>query len=158
MVMTLAVATASAMAYERVDGGIQLGTHTYPVVISDELLAQIDAKFPYLIDWLLSSEAINEQEKQFLLEKLPVMTSSQRQRLNHILLQERVNLEQLNQEYKRRIAEINKKFQEKAKDLSPQELEKIKQRMIEKMKANIDAAITRTAADNDKATSRSPQQ
>lgn len=135
LIIALTAMLSSAMAYERVEDGIKLGNVTYPVILSEKALNDIDNKFPSLIDWLLSSEAATKEQKQYLLGKLPTMKEKLRRRLHAILLKERRKLEKLNQQYQENIGEINRRIAKSNQTLSPEELEKIKQRMIEKMKA-----------------------
>lgn len=106
----IAITTSSAFAYEKVDGGIKLGKTVYPIEITQQQLSEIDNQSPELIDLLLSSGTMEEQEKVYWLSLLPIMTESQRQQFYDILLNELKQLEQLNQKYQQEIEKINARY------------------------------------------------
>lgn len=108
-----------AFAYEKVEDGIQFGRTVYPTELTTEQLSEIDKQFPSLIDFLLSSEAINDQEKSAWLAILPKMSQEKRQKLYDILLTERRQLEALVQKYE----EETQKLVEAAKHSSKQSTE-----------------------------------
>ena len=60
---------------------------------------EIRAKFPDLIDLIVSSESMNDEERQYWINILPIMTPEQIENLREILQNE-----------KKQLAEIDKKY------------------------------------------------
>lgn len=100
--------TTATFAYEKVEGGIKAGKTVYPTEMTTEQLAEIDKQFHGLIDFLLSSEAINDQEKTVWLAVLPKISQEKRQKLYDILLTERRQMEVLVQKYEEEVEKLNK--------------------------------------------------
>ena len=73
------------------------------------LLDEIQAKYPELVELVLGSESIDNNEKQYWFDILPSMTSEQIDRLFNILLTERKQLEELNIKYQEEIKSLNEK-------------------------------------------------
>jgi hypothetical protein len=73
------------------------------------LLDEIQAKYPELVELVLWSESIDNNEKQYWFDILPSMTSEQIDRLFNILLTERRQLEELNLKYQEEIKSLNEK-------------------------------------------------
>jgi hypothetical protein len=73
------------------------------------ILDEIQAKFPELVDLVLWSESIDNNEKQYWFDILPSMTDDQIDRLFNILLTERRQLEELNIKYQEEIKTLNEK-------------------------------------------------
>ncbi|MBM3231381.1 hypothetical protein FJZ28_03585 [Candidatus Peregrinibacteria bacterium] len=65
------------------------------VVIPDE----IRAKFPDLIDLILNSESMNDEERQYWINILPIMTPEQIQNLREILENEKRQLQEIDKKY-----------------------------------------------------------
>jgi len=79
-------------------------------VIPDET----KAKFPLLIELILGSESMNDEERQYWINILPVMTPDQIASLKDILETERRQLSAIDQKYAKEIKEIgNRKIIEK---------------------------------------------
>lgn len=108
MIVLVLFALSKTYAYEIVDDGIMLNGIVYPTELSGEQLTDIDTHFPNLIDFLLTSEAINDEEKTYQLSLLPLMDDAQRQKLYDILVNERRQLEALNERYEAEIEALNK--------------------------------------------------
>ena len=72
---------------------------------------ELKAKFPDLIDLILGSESMNNEERQYWINILPIMTPEQVQNLRDILDNE-----------KKQLAEIDKKY---ATELSAEEEEEL---------------------------------
>lgn len=72
------------------------------LVIPDEL----KAKFPELLALLLQSESMNDEERQYWINILPIMTPDQIGNLNTILTNERQQLASIDQKYSKEIERI----------------------------------------------------
>jgi hypothetical protein len=73
------------------------------------ILDEIQVKFPELVDLVLGSESIDNNEKQYWFDILPSMTDEQVDRLFNILMTERKQLEELNMKYQEEIKTLNEK-------------------------------------------------
>ena len=73
------------------------------------ILDEIQWKYPELVDLVLGSESIDNNEKQYWFDILPSMTNEQIDRLFNILMTERRQLEELNIKYQEEIKNLNEK-------------------------------------------------
>ena len=73
------------------------------------LLDELQVKYPELIELILWSESIDNNEKQYWFDILPSMTDEQVDRLFNILMTERKQLEELNMKYQEEIKTLNEK-------------------------------------------------
>lgn len=73
------------------------------------ILDEIQIKYPELIDLVLGSESIDNNEKQYWFDILPSMTDEQIDRLFNILMTERKQLEELNIKYQEEIKNLNER-------------------------------------------------
>mgnify|MGYP006902040948 CR=1 FL=1 len=73
------------------------------------ILDEIQAKYPELVDLVLWSESIDNNEKQYWFDIMPSMTDEQIDRLFNILMTERRQLEELNVKYQEEIKTLNEK-------------------------------------------------
>lgn len=73
------------------------------------ILDEIQVKYPELVDLVLGSESIDNNEKQYWFDILPSMTNEQIDRLFNILMTERRQLEELNLKYQEEIKTLNEK-------------------------------------------------
>ena len=73
------------------------------------VLDEIQVKYPELIELVLGSESIDNNEKQYWFDILPSMTDDQVDRLFNILMTERRQLEELNMKYQEEIKTLNEK-------------------------------------------------
>jgi uncharacterized protein YsxB (DUF464 family) len=73
------------------------------------LLDEMQVKYPDLVDLVLHSESIDNNEKQYWFDILPSMTDEQVDRLFNILMTERRQLEELNVKYQEEIKTLNEK-------------------------------------------------
>lgn len=72
------------------------------VTISDE----IRAKFPDVCDLILKSESMNDEERQYWINILPVMTPEQVEDLRGILTNERAQLSAIDAKYSKEIDKV----------------------------------------------------
>lgn len=75
------------------------------VQIPDEL----KQKFPELIELILGSESMNDEERQYWVNILPVMTPEQVQNLKDILTNEKEQLAAIDRKYAKEIEKIGEK-------------------------------------------------
>ena len=73
------------------------------------ILDEIQAQYPELVDLVLGSESIDNNEKQYWFDIMPSMTDDQIDRLFNILMTERRQLEELNVKYQEEIKTLNEK-------------------------------------------------
>lgn len=73
------------------------------------ILDEIEIKYPELVELILGSESIDNNEKQYWFDILPSMTDEQIDRLFNILMTERRQLEELNLKYQEEIKTLNEK-------------------------------------------------
>lgn len=73
------------------------------------ILDEIQQKYGELVDLVLGSESIDNNEKQYWFDILPSMTNDQIDRLFNILMTERRQLEELNIKYQEEIKNLNEK-------------------------------------------------
>ena len=72
------------------------------LTISDEL----KKKHPELIALIIGSESMNDEERQYWVNILPIMTPEQIQNLKEILMNEKTQLEAIDKKYSSEIAQI----------------------------------------------------
>lgn len=72
------------------------------IVIPEELRT----KYPQIIDMILASESMNDEERQYWVEILPVMSPEQVEQLQKILQNERDQLAEIDSKYGKQIEEI----------------------------------------------------
>lgn len=68
--------------------------------------AELTAKFPVLIELILSSESMNDEERQYWVNILPVMTDEQIKNLYGILENEKNQLAAIDRKYSNEIEQI----------------------------------------------------
>lgn len=73
------------------------------------ILDEIQVQYGALVDLILWSESIDNNEKQYWFDILPSMTHEQIDRLFNILTTERNQLEELNMKYQNEIKTLNEK-------------------------------------------------
>lgn len=73
------------------------------------ILDEIQMKYPELIELILGSESIDNNEKQYWFDILPSMTNEQIDRLFNIFITERRQLEELNIKYQEEMKSLNQK-------------------------------------------------
>ncbi len=70
---------------------------------------EIQAKYPDLIKLIKETESMNEDERAYWFDLIPIMTDEQISNLREILLSEKKKLEELDHKYQQELLEINKK-------------------------------------------------
>jgi hypothetical protein len=83
----------------------QITRNNFTFTILDEL----ETRYKELIDLVLGSESIDNNEKQYWFDIMPSMTDEQIDRLFNILMTERKQLEELNMKYQEEIKTLNEK-------------------------------------------------
>ncbi len=82
---------------------IQKGNTTFTI------LDEVQTKYPRLIELVLTTESMDDSERQYWFDILPSMNSDQVQRLVDILETERKKLDELEAKYQTEIDTLNKK-------------------------------------------------
>lgn len=77
----------------------QTGGASAPLIVSDELRTQ----FPDLVDLIEHSESMNDEERQYWMNILPIMTAEQIGNLREILTTERTQLAAIDAQYAKTI-------------------------------------------------------
>lgn len=73
------------------------------------ILDEIEMKYSELVDLLLASESINNEQKQYWFDILPSMTNEQIDRLFSILMTERQEIERLDLAFQEDVKRLNEK-------------------------------------------------
>ncbi len=68
-------------------------------------------KYPELIELIKSAESMDDQEREYWFNILPIMTAEQIEKLQHILTVEKEQLAALDQEYTETLNDLNQKHQ-----------------------------------------------
>lgn len=71
--------------------------------------ALVTEKFPDLIDLINVTESMNQEEREYWLQILPVMTEDQIAKFREILLTEKKQLSELDTEYEEELTRLNEK-------------------------------------------------
>jgi len=79
---------------------------------------ELKKKFPDLIALILGSESMNDEERQYWINILPVMTEDQQKNLNQILQNEKDQLSAIDAKYQKEMEKLGsgKKVEEMAKE------------------------------------------
>ena len=97
-----------------------------------EIPETVRAQYPDLVTLILETESMNDDERRYWFQILPIMTEEQVLKLRDILANEKKQLSQLDQEYDKEVKKINQKHvsewkgfeaAEKRKKLQAQEQE-----------------------------------
>lgn len=67
---------------------------------------ELKDKYPKLIELIIGSESMNNEERQYWINILPIMTSEQVENLRQILIDEREQLAAIDKKYAREIEQI----------------------------------------------------
>ncbi|MBD3360977.1 hypothetical protein GF366_04215 [Candidatus Peregrinibacteria bacterium] len=86
-------------------------------------------KFPDLIKLIYETESMNDEEREYWLQIMPIMSEEQIIKFRDILVNEKEQLERLDREYEKEISKIGKK------EIREIDEEKIRKRMNEIEKA-----------------------
>ena len=108
------------------------------------ILDEIQVKYPDLIELILWSESIDNNEKQYWFDILPSMTDEQIDRLFNILITERRQLEELNMKYQEEIKTLNEKHLIQWQSLQTQ---KTREKVQEREKSDTSKQDANTAID-----------
>lgn len=75
------------------------------------IIDEIQVRFPELVDLILTSESIDNNQKQYWLDILPSMTNEQIDRLFNILMTERQEIERLDLQFEQDVKALNERHQ-----------------------------------------------
>lgn len=74
-----------------------------------EIPETVRKQYPDLIPLILATESMNDEERQYWFQILPIMTDDQVSKLKEILLNEKQQLASLDKEYEQELKRINSK-------------------------------------------------
>jgi hypothetical protein len=77
------------------------GTTSQELLVSEE----VREKFPELVELILKSGSMDQEERQYWIDVLPIMTEEQVQNLRGILDNEKKQIEEANQEFQESVNE-----------------------------------------------------
>ncbi len=70
----------------------------------------IREKFPDLVKLIFETESMNEEEREYWLQIMPIMTEDQIVKFREILVNEKNQLEKLDKEYEQEVSKIDNKY------------------------------------------------
>jgi uncharacterized protein YsxB (DUF464 family) len=106
------------------------------------ILDEIQIQYTELVELVLGSESIDNNEKQYWFDILPSMTDEQVDRLFNILVTERRQLEELNLKYQEEIKTLNEKHLIEWQSLQSQKAKQQVQQAEKSDTSKFDAADT----------------
>ena len=92
------------------------------------MLFRSKEKYPELIKLILGSESMNDEERQYWINILPVMTPEQQENLNQILTNEKDQLAAIDEKYKKEMGQLEKEEGRAIEDIEKERREKQKSR------------------------------
>ncbi len=81
----------------------------------------VKEKFPDLVDLIKSTESMNDDERDYWFQILPIMTEEQIKKFRDILLNEKVQLQSLDKEYEQELTTLNEKHMIEWKEFESKE-------------------------------------
>ena len=106
-------------------------------------------KFPEFVGLIKNSQSMNEEERQYWVDVLPIMTEDQLNNLKSILDNEKKQLEEVNKEYDQGVKEDARKFNLKFDEIKYKEKKRIlaeeEEKDEEEDKKREDAALAELA-------------
>ncbi len=90
-------------------------------------------KFPDLIKLIYETESMNQEEREYWMQIMPIMTEEQIKKFRDILINEKQQLQKLDREYEQEMSRINNK---KAPEIDETKLKQKLQEIKEKEKAD----------------------
>lgn len=69
----------------------------------------VQEEYPKLIPLILETESMDDEEREYWFQMLPIMTSDQVKKFTDILITEKKQLAELDKEYEQEIAQLNEK-------------------------------------------------
>ena len=95
------------------DENVKDGKFTIPKIVADNM--------PDLVELIKETESMNDDERQYWFQILPIMTEEQIAKFREILENEKEQLAKLDQEYEEELKKINKKHASKWKAVETKE-------------------------------------
>lgn len=78
-------------------------------------------KFPDLVKLIYETESMNQEEREYWMQIMPIMTEEQILKFREILVNEKEQLEKLDKEYEQEMSRINQKY---VKEIDEEEMKK----------------------------------
>lgn len=86
-----------------------------------EIPETVRQQYPELVPLILATESMNDEERQYWFQILPIMTEEQVTKLREILVNEKQQLEKLDKEYDEELKRINTKHVSQWKEFEVKE-------------------------------------
>jgi hypothetical protein len=99
-----------------------------------QIPADTQAKFPALLAMIQSSESMNDEERQYWINILPIMSEEQLKNLEDILSSEKTQLAAIDAKYSKEISNVSNAVTVAAVE------ERIKSKKMQRQKAEADAS------------------
>ena len=84
----------------------------------------VQQKFPDLVDLIKATESMNDDERDYWFQILPIMTEDQISKFREILLNEKMQLQKLDREYEQELSKLNEKHMIEWKEFETKEKRK----------------------------------
>lgn len=101
-----ATATKGGVVVDKTKTAEQYMTEAESTYIVPQLVRE---KFPDLVKLIYETESMNQEEREYWLQIMPIMTEDQIVKFREILVNERDQLQKLDQEYEQEVGKINQK-------------------------------------------------
>lgn len=82
---------------------------TPPPAAKFDIPEMIQKTYPDLVELILQTESMNDEERQYWFHMIPIMTGEQVKKLRTILVNERDQLKKLDKEYESELIQMNEK-------------------------------------------------
>lgn len=109
--------------------------------------SMVKEKFPDLVQLIKETESMNEEERDYWFQILPIMTEEQIRKFRDILLNEKQQLSRLDKEYEQELQTLNEKHMLEWKEFESKEkrkaLESAEQKSVEQEKAEEEELLKR---------------
>lgn len=79
------------------------------------------AEFPEMVNLIIGTESMNDEERQYWFQIMPIMTEDQIVKFKEILVSEKQQLQQLDQEYESELNKLNNKHMQEWKEFEVKE-------------------------------------
>lgn len=89
--------------------GGQTATKTQNTASKFHIPQAVKDDYPELIPLILNTESMDDEEREYWFQILPIMTADQVEKFKDILVTEKQQLEKLDQEYEAELSKINEK-------------------------------------------------
>ncbi len=96
----------------------------------------VKTKFPDLVQLIKETESMNDEEREYWFQIMPIMTEDQIKKFREILVNEKEQLSKLDKEYENELTKLNEKHMIEWKDFETKEKRKALTQAEQKSKAD----------------------